>query len=159
MENFNLTFTNSDDYFKLHFWLLVLLVTFGSVLFFMLFKQSWVALLFLFAVVIFVRNRLKIRVRLSQNKTLSIRKELFGLPYFISTIRFNDILHNKLTRTLIFRGTEDSFILDFNYAVNCSVSDKKFQLLKSPDKSDSLYSDLLENLTNKGYKISEFGYY
>lgn len=102
--------SNMTDYRRLHWWLLLLLVTVGSSLLWAMFKYSLLVIPLLF--IIFSRFRAAFRIRITLNaKEIYFYKTFAGIPYFKLAHPFTSIYLHRNRYQLIFTSDTASFLI------------------------------------------------
>ncbi len=132
---------NSFDYSKIHFWLLFFLITFGSGLVWMLFRQSWLVLLILIVLLSLVSKQFKIQICILGSDRIVISKSFLGIKYYYSNYKFDKIFYSEINRTISFVGQDNSQIFYFSDYLFFIDNARKI-ILGNKRESDFMYSQL-----------------
>lgn len=142
-KRFLIQFNNKTDYRRLHWWLLLLLVTLGSSLLWTVFRYSLLVIPILIAIYIQLQKAFKVRLLLDRNN-LQIAKTFMGIPYFQLNQPYSKIIWHEQQQRLIFMANKST-----NADLQLALQDQGLQLQKEKTMSCLCDTKTAQNLLDK----------
>ena len=148
----NITVSNVIDYNKIHWWLMLLLVTLGSSILWMLFKMSWLILLVAILIVLTVRNLFKLNIQLKAN-SITIDKTFAGIPYFRISQTFSKVFFFENEAKYIFQNTPNDLMLIKKTDQLELIKNAKIYRLGNKIEAEALYQSMKKYVNKLNIKI------